>query len=227
VAWTTQGLSDILMARRGWSLLRAAVTAALARTRLVLGTAGDGPWVHLVEEGLLRPVAITPDGREFGLGLLGAGEAFLHHDGDSRRGIGFYVEAVRDSRCLTIPRADLPDLAARDPELAGRLLQALCGHVADLGELAASLCLDSAADRLLRLLRRLAERHGAADGAALRLRLRQQDLAAMAGLCRETVNASLRALAAAGHLRVGRQTVWIPAAAPRAHLPPAQGAPAV
>jgi CRP-like cAMP-binding protein len=34
----------------------------------------------------------------------------------------------------------------------------------------------------------------------------------MVGLCRETVNAALGRLAAEGRLRIGRQTIWIPAA---------------
>ena len=191
------------------------VASAPAGTRLTLGPAEGGTRVYLVLDGLLRPVAITPDGRECGLGLLGPGEAFLHAEADGHAGIGFYVEALADSRCVSVPRADLPTLVGRDPALAGRLLTALAGRVADLGMLSASLVLDGAAERLLRLLRRLAQRHGVPDGGALRLRLRQQDLAAMTGLCRETVNATLRDLAARGVVRRGRQSVWvIPTALP-------------
>ena len=183
-----------------------------ARARLVLGPADGGPWVHLVDEGLVRPVAITPDGREFGLGLLGPGEAFLQSESPEAEApprIGFYVEAVEDSRCLSIPRTELSAVALRDPALAGRLLGALAGRVADLSELSASLTLDSAGERLLRILRRLADRHGVPDGGTVRLRLRQQDVASMAGVCRETVNAELRELAGQGQLRVGRQTIWM------------------
>ena len=194
------------------SLYPARTILAPARTRLVLGPSERGPWVHLVDEGLVRPVAITPDGREFGLGLLGTGEAFLQPEASEAEApprIGFYVEAIADSRCVSLPREELPGLAARDPALAGRLLAALAGRVADLSDLSASLCLDSAGERLLRLLRRLADRHGVPDAGSIRLRLRQQDLAAMAGVCRETVNAALRELADQGHIRVGRQTVWM------------------
>lgn|GEM_PF-5845847 len=185
------------------------VATAQARTRLTLGPGDGSTWVYLVEEGLLRPVAITPDGRECGLGLLGPGEALLHSDIDGHPAIGFYVEALQDSRCLSVPQSELSAVAARDPELAGRLLAALAGRTADLGLLSASLVLDGAGDRVLRLLRRLAQRHGTPDGGALRLRLRQQDLASMAGLCRETVNAVLQDLAARGVVRCGRQSVWL------------------
>ncbi len=169
--------------------------------------------MYLVEEGLLRPVAITPDGREFVLGLLGPGEVFLHHEPSGQPGIGFYVEAVEDTRCLALARSGLDALAERDPALAARLLPAFAQCVADLSESCASLALDAVAERLLRLLRRLAERHGAPDGGACRLRLRQQDVAAMAGVCRETANAALRSLAARGQLRCGRQTIWVRTAA--------------
>lgn len=187
-----------------------------ARARLVLGPAEGGPWVHLVDDGLVRPVAITPDGREFGLGLLGAGEAFLQSEASEAEApprIGFYVEAMQDSRCLSIPRGELSALATRNPALAGRLLTALAGRVADLSELSASLSLDSAGERLLRVLRRLADRHGVPDGGAVRLRLRQQDVAAMTGVCRETANVALRELAGRGQIRVGRQTIWLTAPA--------------
>ena len=202
-------------AEEGSPLAQSRLAAARAGIRLALGPAGGETWIHLVEEGLVRPVAITPDGREFGLGLLGPGEAFLHRDGEAGHGLGFYVEAVQDCRCVGYPRAELGELARRDPQGACRLLLALTRQVADLSELAASLTLEGPADRLLRLLRRLAGRHGVADEGALRLRLRQQDLAAMAGLCRETVNASLAVLAQRGLLRLGRQTVWLlPGTAP-------------
>jgi len=184
------------------------ITAPI-HTRLALGP-GGGALIHVVEDGLLRPVAITADGREFGLGLLGPGQAFLQPDGEARPGLGFYVEALEDSRCLVFTRAELPELPARDPQAAAQLLQALSGGVADLSELCASLCLEAAPERLLRLLRRLAERHGTREAGAVRLRLRQQDLALMAGLCRETVNATLHALAAAGRVRLGRQSIWVP-----------------
>jgi CRP/FNR family cyclic AMP-dependent transcriptional regulator len=186
------------------------VVQAPARTRLVLEPSHLGAWVYLIEVGLLRPVAITPEGRELVLGLLGPGEALLQPgpaDGPHR--IGLYVEALEDTRCLAVPRAELAGLAARDPELAGRLLEALADRVADLGELAASLTLEGARERLVRLLLRLAGRHGAAEAGTVRLRLRQQDLAAMAGVCRETANAALRELQASRAVRLGRQTLWV------------------
>ena len=195
------------------SLLAVRTTMAAARTRLPLAHAPDESWVYLVEEGLLRPVAITPDGREFVLGLLGPGEVFLHHEPTGQPGIGFYVEAVEDTRCLALARSSLGALAERDPALAARLLPAFAQRVADLSEACASLALDAVAERLLRLLRRLAERHGAPEGGVCRLRLRQQDVAAMVGVCRETANAALQSLAARGQLRCGRQTIWVRTAA--------------
>ena len=185
------------------------MATAQAHTRLSLGPGDGATWVYLVEEGLLRPVAITPEGRECGLGLVGPGEALLHSDIDGQPAIGLYIEALQDSRCLCVPRDALPAVSLRDPELAGRLLIALAGRVADLGMLSASLVLDGAGDRLLRLLQQLALRHGTPDAGKLRLRLRQQDLASLAGVCRETVNATLRDLAARGLVRCGRQTVWL------------------
>lgn len=187
------------------------VVTAQAHTRLTLGPADGSTWVYLLEEGLLRAVAVTPDGRECGLGLLGPGEALLQGEAVGHPAIGFYVEALADSRCLAVARSDLPRVAARDPELSARLLTALAGRSSDLGTLAASLVLDGADDRLLRLLRGLAVRHGTPEAGALRLRLRQQDIASMAGLCRETVNAILRELSARGIVRCGRQSIWLPA----------------
>lgn len=180
-----------------------------ARARLPLIRSEAGTWVYLVEEGLLRPVAIAPDGRECGLGLVGTGEAFLHGEVEGRPAIGLYVQAVRDSRCLYSRREDLPALARADPDLAGRLLSALAGRAADLAALSASLVLDSARDRLVRQLHLLARRHGTPDAGRLMVRLRQQDLAIMAGVCRETVNATLRDLERRGTVRCGRQTVWV------------------
>jgi CRP/FNR family cyclic AMP-dependent transcriptional regulator len=196
-------------------------SAAPAGTRLPLPPHGGGTWIHLVEAGLVRPVAVTDEGREFGLGLLGPGEAFVQQDDRSGSpAIGLQVEAVEDARCTGYQRRDLAEVAAQEPATAARLLDALCARAVDLGDLAASLSLQDGTERLARLLSELARRHGTPDGPAVRLRLRQQDLGAMAGLCRESVNAALRRLAAAGRVRVARQTLWVlPETAPAAPGP--------
>lgn len=198
-------------------------SAAPAGIRLPLPPAGDGGWIHLVEAGLVRPVAITPEGREFGLGLLGAGDVFVQEERPGIPAMDLYVEAVEDARCTGFLRRDLAEIAAQDPGTAARLLQALCGRAADLGALAASLALQDPPDRLARLLAELGRRHGVPDGGGVRLHLRQQDLATMLGLCRETVNSALRRLAAQGRVRVGRQTLWLLPARGQGPPEPASG----
>jgi CRP-like cAMP-binding protein len=198
-------------------------SAAPAGIRLPLPPAGGGCWIHLVEAGLVRPVAISPEGREFGLGLLGIGDVFVQEDRPGVPAMDLYVEAVEDARCTGFLRRDLREIAAQDAATAARLLEALCGRAADLGALAASLALQDPPERVAGLLAELARRHGVPDAGAVRLHLRQQDLATMLGLCRETVNTALRRLAAEGRVRIARQTLWLLPPGPQAPPQPEAG----
>ena len=179
---------------------------ALARgTRLPLGE-GDGQrWVYQVVEGLLHVVAIGIDGQEFGLGWLGAGEVLTSGGPVEEGRPDVYLEAVRPSRCI----AFRVEAVAADPELATMLAAPLAQRVADLSATAASLTLEAADRRLLHMLQHLAVRHGVRDGQGWKVHIRQRDLGLLAGLCRETVNAVLRDLAAQGRVRCGRASVWL------------------
>lgn len=167
---------------------------------------GDGQrWIYQVVEGLLRVVAIGVDGQEFGLGWLGAGEV-LTSGGSAEEGApAMYLEAVRPARYIGFR----VEAVAADPELAIRLVVPLAQRVADLSATAASLTLEAAAQRLLHVLRQVAVRHGVRDGQGWKVRIRQQDLGLLAGLCRETVNTVLRDLALQGRVRCGRARVWL------------------
>ncbi len=157
----------------------------------------------------MRAVAITSEGREFGMGLMGPGEVFLQASGEAVRGIAFYVEALEDSRFVSVTGDELATVARQDSGLAARLLQGLCLRACDLDEMAASLALEPVAERLQRVLRRVGTRHGELDGGGRRVRLRQQDVASMTGACREAVNAALRDLEAQGAVRRGRHMLWL------------------
>lgn len=190
----------------------------LARGAGLLLAERDGqPWVYQVLEGLLRVVATGPDGQEFSLGWLGAGEV-LTSGGQAEEGRpAVYLEAVRSARCIGFP----VEAVAADPELAARLSGPLAQRVADLSATAASLTLEAADRRLLHVLRHLAVRHGVPDGPGWSVQIRQRDLGLLAGLCRETVNAVLRDLAVQGRVRCGRASVWLRDwRAPRESHPP-------
>lgn len=174
------------------------------RIRWPLDECDGRRWVYQVQEGLLRVVAIGLDGQEFGVGLLGAGEVFTC--GGAEEGApAVYLEAVRPTRCLGFH----VEAVAADPDIAGTFVASLARRVADLSATTASLVLESAQQRLLRVLRQVALRHGVRDGQGWKVRIRQQDLGLLAGLCRETVNALLRELSQQGQVRCGRASVWL------------------
>lgn len=166
---------------------------------------GAEPRVYEVLEGLVRVVTIGVEGQELGLGWLGAGEVLTSAAPLGEGGPAAYLEALRPARCAAYGLAAL----AADPALAARLAVPLAERAAHLEATAAALVLEHPRPRLLHILRQLALRHGSREGQGYRVRIRQEDLGVLAGLCRETVNTVLQELAADGLARPGRANVWL------------------
>lgn len=159
-----------------------------------------GSNVYLVRGGMVAVGVGTVEGRATALALLGPGEVFgeLSLLGGVPQPAG--VHAVRNTLLLGLPtallRPYLHDCPAFAVGLAGLLAERL-GQAAR----AAEELLGSAEARVARRLCELAPYGGGPAAGLLRSPPSQQELAAMTGLSRETVNRSMRSFARAGWVR--------------------------
>jgi CRP-like cAMP-binding protein len=183
------------------------------------------PAIYLLEAGALSLAVTRPSGHRIVLGVLGPGDLFgeqalLDRTGANwgDKGVGPLLpecRAMMASRVLGLNRRDVADASSRDAELASWLAASLARRVSDLHRsLARALSLrlpERTLDLLVSLSRNWSRSSG--PGAGIEVPLTQEDLAAMLGATRESVNRAVRMLEGAGAIsRVGRCYVVRPGA---------------
>jgi len=152
-----------------------------------------GHTCHIVVRGRLRVFVVGEDGRELSVRLLGSGEIVgeMALFEDLPRSAN--VEALEETQTLELHRDVLLGCLRQSPPLALSLLRALSARLRYATEEAEGLASLTVPERLMRQLRRLAEWCGmpVSDGVRITLPLTQQELAALVGTSRESVNRAL------------------------------------
>jgi CRP/FNR family cyclic AMP-dependent transcriptional regulator len=171
---------------------------------------GDaGHTCHIITTGKVRVYVIGEDGRELSVSILGPGEIFgeMALFDDLPRSAS--VEAIEPARTLELHQDVLLHGLQRSPTLALSLLRALSARLRHTTEEAEGLASMTVADRLMLQLRKLSEWAGTcvSDGMRIALPMTQQELAALVGTSRESVNRALAGLRKQGKVRL--EDGWI------------------
>ena len=170
------------------------------------GDPGDACFI--VRTGSCRVTREHPDGRAITLANLGPGAIFgelAMLDGEARSAS---VEATEDTDLLALPASDMRALIREHPGMAEKLVVALTRR---LRERIARQSFQTVPSRVAGVLDQLLAEDRVAptvrDGVTIRLR--QSDLAQLAGTSRESVSRFLATLERAGVVQVGRGRVTI------------------
>jgi len=173
---------------------------------------GDpGYEVLVVEEGSVKLVRVSADGRELVVAVRGAG-AILGEvsaiDGGSRSTSASTLTAVR---LLAIPFDQFRALLDTRLSIARALLDVLAQRLRESTDRALEL---GTADALTRVCRRLvefvdAQPDAAVDGVVVAVPLSQQEIASLSGLSREAVVKALRTLKDLGWIDVAGRNVTL------------------
>src|SRR5918994_4475518 len=166
---------------------------------------------YLVRKGDLRVTREHPDGRAIALATLGPGDIFgelAMLDGEVRSAS---VEAPSDSELLALPASDVRALLAGSAEITSKLVVALTRRLREANERISRQSFQTVPSRGAGVLNQLL-----ADAAVtpmvregVTIRLRQADLAQLAGTSRESVSRFLATLERAGVVQVGRGRVTV------------------
>lgn len=183
---------------------RLAVPRRYERGRYVFLQGQVGDALYVVAEGLVKVFVVSEEGEEMVLTTLRPPEAFgeLSLIDGGPRSAG--AQAAEDSTLLHVGRDAMLELLREHSVLCERLLAYLGGMIRRLTDQAADLVFLDLNGRVAKLLVRLAEERGEAEGEAvvLDLRLTQSDLAAMVGGSRQSVNQILRSFERQGYLEL-------------------------
>lgn len=173
------------------------------------GDPGDACFI--VRTGSCRVTREHPDGRAITLANLGPGAIFgelAMLDGEARSAS---VEATEDTDLLALPASDMRALIRENPGMAEKLVVALTRRLREANERIARQSFQTVPSRVAGVLDQLLAEDRMAptlrDGVTIRLR--QSDLAQLAGTSRESVSRFLATLERAGVVQVGRGRVTI------------------
>ena len=180
------------------------LTLAVPRGRAVIrqGDSGSGLWV--VESGALVATIVAPDGHMLALDVLGTGDAVGEPAGQESAAT---VRALRLSRLRPVDPVDVPML--------------LAARAARAAAMALDLAWMDVPSRVRHRLDDLATRFGLAleTGTRIGLSLTQEDLAALTGTSRESVNRALRAMERADRLAIEGRGRYVVPRRPGASVP--------
>ena len=170
-----------------------------------------GDACYIVRTGSCRVTREHSDGRAITLANLGPGAIFgelAMLDGEARSAS---VEATEDVELLALPARDVRGLIRQHPEMGEKLVVALTRRLRDANERISRQSFQTVPSRVAGVLNQLLAEEALApeiqDGVTIRLR--QSDLAQLAGTSRESVSRFLATLERAGVVRVGRARVTV------------------
>jgi CRP/FNR family transcriptional regulator, cyclic AMP receptor protein len=173
------------------------------------GDPGDA--CYIVRTGTCRVTREHPDGRAITLATLGPGAIFgelAMLDGERRSAS---VEATESTELLALPAGDMRSLIREHPEMAEKLVVALTRRLREANERISRQSFQTVPSRVAGVLNQLLADGGMTplvrDGVTIRLR--QADLAQLAGTSRESVSRFLATLERAGVVQVGRGRVTV------------------
>lgn len=176
-----------------------ALAALLHRRRFGKGEVifheGDvGTALYIIEEGEVRIVLRSPEGKEVVLVLLGRGDIFGELallDGEPRSADAV---AKEPSQLMVLRREDFLNFLDAKPKVAGVLLAALSRRLRRNAQILHDAAFLDVHARLARVLLDLGQTHGqpGPEGIVISPRLTQTELANLVGVTRESVNKWLR-----------------------------------
>ena len=173
------------------------------------GDQGDA--CYIVRSGSCRVTRAHPDGRAITLANLGPGAIFgelAMFDGQTRSAS---VEATEETELLALPAGDVRALIRAHAEMGEKLVVALTRRLREANERLTRQSFQTVPSRVAGVLNQLLAEEALTpqirDGVTIRLR--QSDLAQLAGTSRESVSRFLATLERAGVVKVGRARVTV------------------
>jgi CRP/FNR family cyclic AMP-dependent transcriptional regulator len=171
-------------------LASAARRRSYRRGEVIFHQGDPGDSLHFLTDGRVKVVLDAETGEEAVIAILGPGDCFGELaliDGEPRSATVETLEAVQT---MSLSRADFMAFIRSNPQAAERMLVALASMVRRADESMADLVFLDLEGRLVKKLLELADAHGRdVDGAIeIELPMTQEDLAAMIGATRASVN---------------------------------------
>jgi CRP/FNR family transcriptional regulator, cyclic AMP receptor protein len=192
-------------------IVRAARRHHYERDEVVFYQGDPGDTFYVILNGQVKVSVSSSEGQEAILVMLDAGDSFGEFALLDEQPRSATIQASRPTEVLALRKDDFHRLIRHSPEIAIELLKVMTKRLRDTDQLVQDAAFLDVAERLAKKLLALVDQHGrrSARGIELDIQLTQQDLAAMIGATRESVNKQLGAFRDRGILAVDRQRITI------------------
>jgi len=192
-------------------LARMARRQRFGRDEVVFYQGDPGDSFYVLLAGQVKVSVSSPEGQEAILVMLDSGESFGELALLDAQPRSATIEATRPTEVVVIRKDEFHRLIHQHPDIAVQLLRVMTKRLRDTDQLVQDAAFLDVAERLAKKLLALVDSHGRRSerGIELDIHLTQQDLAAMIGATRESVNKQLGAFRDRGILSVDRQRITI------------------
>lgn len=179
------------------------------RDEVVFHEGEIGDTVHVIEKGRVLVEVSTARGDVAALSVRGPGDMIgeLAIVVGGRRSAR--VTTLEPTETLSLTQATLDELRKEDPRVDRYLLELLARKMQETTAQLVEVLFIGVEKRVLRVVDRLASAFDDGDGGPIVLRVRQEDIAAMAGTRRQTANRPLKAAEAAGAIALRRGRIEV------------------
>ncbi len=173
------------------------------------GAAGGG--MMAVVEGRVKISTVSPEGKEVILDFINPGEVFGEIALLDNRERTADATAMETCQILVLERRDFLPFLERHPQTCIKLLSVLCGRLRQTNQLIEGSLFLNVESRFAKRLLGFARQYGEPqpDGILIRLKLSQQEIAALIGVTRESVNKQLSAWQERGWIEVSRGAILV------------------
>ncbi|HEY6532835.1 MAG TPA: Crp/Fnr family transcriptional regulator [Acidimicrobiales bacterium] len=201
---TSESLFDVLPEEARRALLASARRRRFGRGEVVFHEGDPGDSLHVIEKGHVAIRVSTPLGDVLTLVLLGPGEAFGEQAllGSPHRTAS--AVAVEGAETRVVLGDQFAELRRENPAVTELLVEVLAAQVRRLSSHLLEALYVPAESRILRRLCNVTDSYASDDASPVVVPVTQQELAAMAGTTRPTVNRVLQSLQDDGIVELGR-----------------------
>lgn len=192
-------------------LIQASQRKLFAKNELIFKAGDAGRHVYFLQQGRVKIYQPAQDGKDVILWFCFAGDMFGMAEVAQGGGRIVHAQACEASEVLVLSQTGLTEYLQTHAAAALLIMQVLAGRLRALGDIVVNLINDDVRTRIIKLIMRLATRHGVQAGQDIHLniQLTHQEIADMVGTTRQTVTSVLSQLKRQGLMHLENRRIRI------------------
>lgn len=192
-------------------LIQASQRKLFAKNEFIFKAGDPGRHVYFLQQGRVKICQPAPEGKDVILWFCFTGDMFGMAEVARGGGRVVHAQACEASEVLVLSQNELTDYLKTHSAAALLIMQVLADRLRALGDVVVNLINDDAQTRIIKLILRLATRHGIRFGQDIHLNihLTHQEIADMVGTTRQTVSSVLGHLKRQGLMRLENRRIRI------------------